>query len=307
MLNPTEARPDPALDVRFGPVGLVQVRVHRLDPESVLAELHARIAAAPRFFDRTAVALDLSLMTEAPPAEAVAAVLAAIRRAGLVPIGLTHAGIAIDVLARTLDLPVLTQFRSASKSKRAGVAAVPGDAPAPGPADAVGGGEAAPAEGFASRAQATTASNDDPPSATGAYRPLTDATQRAAAEPDAPPAAEPAVVAAPPPTLLHVQPVRSGQRVYARHRDLVVTATVGAGAEVMADGCVHVYGALRGRAMAGARGDANARVFCQEFRAELVSIAGVFRVFETIPPELAGHPVQAWLDGENLRFARIGG
>ena len=66
-------------------------------------------------------------------------------------------------------------------------------------------------------------------------------------------------------------------------------------------------GPLRGRAMAGARGEITARVFCQEFSAELVSIAGVFRVFETIPPELAGKPVQAWLDGDDLRFARIGG
>jgi septum site-determining protein MinC len=64
---------------------------------------------------------------------------------------------------------------------------------------------------------------------------------------------------------------------------------------------------LRGRAVAGAHGDVTARVFCQEFRAELVSIAGVFRVFETLPPELAGFPVQAWLDGEDLRFTRIGG
>ena len=105
---------------------------------------------------------------------------------------------------------------------------------------------------------------------------------------------------------LHHQPVRSGQRVYARHRDLIVTATVGAGAEVMADGCVHVYGSLRGRALAGARGEITARVFCQEFHAELVSIAGVFRVFETIPAELAGKPVQAWLSGEDLHFARLG-
>jgi septum site-determining protein MinC len=81
---------------------------------------------------------------------------------------------------------------------------------------------------------------------------------------------------------------------------------VGAGAEVIADGCVHVYGSLRGRAVAGARGETGARVFCQEFRAELVSIAGVFRVFETLPPELAGKPVQAWLDGDDLRFASIG-
>ncbi len=126
------------------------------------------------------------------------------------------------------------------------------------------------------------------------------------------PAAVTAIAPAPPPviepslpTLMQHQPVRSGQRVYARNRDLIVTTVVGAGAEVMADGCVHIYGPLRGRAMAGARGEITARVFCQEFHAELVSIAGVFRVFETIPPELAGKPVQAWLDGDDLRFQRI--
>ena len=107
------------------------------------------------------------------------------------------------------------------------------------------------------------------------------------------------------PTLIHQQPVRSGQRVYAKGRDLIVASAVGAGAEVMADGCVHVYGVLRGRALAGALGDAGARVFCQEFRAELVSIAGVFRVFESLPPELEGKPVQAWLQGEQLHFAPL--
>jgi septum site-determining protein MinC len=108
------------------------------------------------------------------------------------------------------------------------------------------------------------------------------------------------------PALIHAQPVRSGQRVYGRNRDLIVTAAVGAGAEVMADGCLHVYGSLRGRAMAGAHGELSARIFCQEFYAELVSIAGIFRVFETIPPELAGKPVQIWLSGEDLRLARTG-
>jgi septum site-determining protein MinC len=106
---------------------------------------------------------------------------------------------------------------------------------------------------------------------------------------------------------VHQQPIRSGQRVYARNRDLVVTTGVAAGAEVMSDGCVHIYGSLRGRVMAGARGDTSARVFCQDFCAELVSIAGVFRVFETLPAELAGGPVQAWLAGDDLCFARIGG
>ena len=92
---------------------------------------------------------------------------------------------------------------------------------------------------------------------------------------------------------------------YARNRDLIVTATVGAGAEVMADGCVHIYGALRGRAMAGVRGDTGARVFVREFRAELVAVAGVFRIFEQLPADLAGQPVQALLAGEELRLVRL--
>jgi septum site-determining protein MinC len=133
------------------------------------------------------------------------------------------------------------------------------------------------------------------------------------APPPPPPAPEPppVVVEASPPAvatavLIHSAPIRSGQRVYARNRDLIVTSAVGAGAEVMADGCVHIYGSLRGRALAGARGDTSARVFCQEFNAELVSIAGVFRVFEAIPADLAGKPVQAWLEGDDLHFTRIG-
>ena len=100
--------------------------------------------------------------------------------------------------------------------------------------------------------------------------------------------------------------VRSGQQVYARGGDLVVTKLVANGAEVIADGSIHVYGALRGRALAGAQGDESARIYCQEFHAELVSIAGQYRVFEDLPPDLRGKPVQAWLEGEKLLLARLG-
>jgi septum site-determining protein MinC len=109
-----------------------------------------------------------------------------------------------------------------------------------------------------------------------------------------------------PPSQMHHQRVRSGERLYVQGGDLIVTAPVGAGAEVIADGCVHVYSALRGRAAAGISGQRTARVFCHEFHAEMVSIAGVFRVFETLPPELEGKPVQAWLEGDELRFAPLG-
>lgn len=99
--------------------------------------------------------------------------------------------------------------------------------------------------------------------------------------------------------------VRSGQQVYARDRDLVVTAGVANGAEVIADGSIHIYGSLRGRAMAGAQGDETARIFCSDFRAELVAIAGHYRVFEDIPKEFEGQSVQCWLDNGKLMIARL--
>ena len=236
-------REELALEIRFGPLDLAQVRIRDINPGVILDELTGRVATAPRFFDRAAVALDLSLLEKPPAAAEVRAALEAVRRAGMLPIGLTSGAPFVDELARTLELPVVAQFRAPSKPPPVLQAAQP----------------------------------EPPPSQPEFER-----------------------------SLLQSSPVRSGQRVYARHRDLVVTGSVGAGAEVMADGCVHVYGPLRGRALAGAQGEISARVFCQEFYAELVSIAGVFRVFETIPQDLAGHCVQAWLDGTDLRLARIG-
>jgi septum site-determining protein MinC len=103
----------------------------------------------------------------------------------------------------------------------------------------------------------------------------------------------------------HEGSVRSGQQVYARDRDLVVTGAIANGAEVIADGSIHIYGSLKGRAMAGAQGDAKARIFVSDFRAELVAIAGHYRVFEQIPKDLEGQSVQCWLDGEKLLIAPL--
>lgn len=108
----------------------------------------------------------------------------------------------------------------------------------------------------------------------------------------APPAAPP--VAA---TMIVDKPLRSGQRIYAQGGDLILTAMVSAGAEVIADGSIHVYAPLRGRALAGASGNAEARVFATSFEAELVSVAGMYRTFEQgLPAQLAKKPVQVRLD-----------
>ena len=107
------------------------------------------------------------------------------------------------------------------------------------------------------------------------------------------------------PGLIQAAPVRSGQQVYAENRDLTVLSQVGAGAEVIADGSIHIYGPLRGRALAGAQGNDKARIFCRSFHAELVAVAGHYKVLEDIPKDLHGKPVQVWLDNEELKIAAL--
>lgn len=107
------------------------------------------------------------------------------------------------------------------------------------------------------------------------------------------------------PFTLITRPVRSGQRIYAAGGDLSVVASVSPGAELMADGNIHVYGPLRGRALAGMKGDTEARIFCQDLQAELVSVAGHYRVSENIPNEVKGGPVQIYLDQKVLRIERL--
>lgn len=124
--------------------------------------------------------------------------------------------------------------------------------------------------------------------------------RRESAAIEAPPAKAPAkappAAAASSPGLVQKTPVRSGQQLYAENRDLTVLTTVGAGAEVISDGSIHIYGTLRGRALAGAQGNTDARIFCREFHAELVAIAGHYKVLDDVPKELRGKAVQIWLE-----------
>lgn len=129
---------------------------------------------------------------------------------------------------------------------------------------------------------------------------------RAPIETPAPAAAPAAPAAAPQPapamgTMIIDTPVRAGQRIYARGCDLIVTAAVNNGAEVIADGSIHIYAQLHGRALAGASGNAEARIFALSLTPELVSIAGVYRTFDDgFPPELARQPAQIRLVGDRI-------
>jgi septum site-determining protein MinC len=120
--------------------------------------------------------------------------------------------------------------------------------------------------------------------------------------PQAAPAPAPAPAPAAPSAAMIVDtPVRAGQRIYARGTDLIITAVVNNGAEIIADGSIHVYAALNGRALAGASGNASARIFALAMQPELVSIAGVYRTFdEGLPADLGKGPSQIRLTGDRL-------
>ncbi|MDC8011854.1 septum site-determining protein MinC [Tahibacter soli] len=248
---------EPVGELKFGQVGIANLRIKHLDLAALAQELAHKVDTAPQLFRRAPVVLDLSHLPALPPVETVRAVLATIRDAGMLPVGLAYGTSENENLAQSLDLPLFAKFRAAYE---------PGDAAhAPTP----------PPESRAPREERRT----PPPPSRG--------TGNAAGQHQS-------------------QPVRSGQQIYARGTDLVITAMVGNGAEVIADGSVHVYAPLRGKVIAGAQGDATARIYCQDFQAELVSIAGHYRVFEDIPADLRGKPVQAWLEGEKLHLARLG-
>jgi septum site-determining protein MinC len=107
------------------------------------------------------------------------------------------------------------------------------------------------------------------------------------------------------PSLMLDSPVRSGQSVFFPHGDVTVLGSISSGAEVMAGGSIHVYGALRGRALAGTGGNGRARIFCSRIEAELLAIDGYYRTADDVDASLRGKRVQAWLDGDQLMIAAL--
>lgn len=106
-------------------------------------------------------------------------------------------------------------------------------------------------------------------------------------------------------SLMIARPVRSGQQIYARECDLVVLAQTSPGSELLADGNIHIYGPLRGRALAGIHGDVKVRIFCQSLEAELIAIAGNYKLIDDIEPSLKGRPTQIYLQEDHLMISPL--
>ncbi len=243
---------------------VISIALRSLQPDS-LATCAADLFGDEAFFDGEAAVLELDPLAEAaddslPESPDWAAIAALFQRHGLYIIGVSGGSDALRAAAAEAGLPPLTAFRHPART----------EALAP-----------------------ITTKDDTHPETTAPDLPSearSESAHKHASEvpPDAPPAAQ---------TLIIDRPLRSGQQVYARGGDLVMLAAVNAGAEVIADGSIHIYAPLRGRALAGASGDAGARIFTTRFEAELVSIAGLYRTFEHgIPDGLAGRPTQIRLN-----------
>jgi septum site-determining protein MinC len=101
------------------------------------------------------------------------------------------------------------------------------------------------------------------------------------------------------------EPVRSGQMVHFPEGDVTVIGSVSSGAEIIAGGSVHIYGTLRGRALAGTMGNSSARIFCRKLEAELLAIDGIYTTAEQMAPDLQGQAVQLWLDGDEIRAQKL--
>jgi len=258
MARPTSAELpnyEQAGELKFGQVGIANLRIRSLDVVKLAAEMRERVERAPKLFARAAVILDFGGLSALPEEATAKALVKALQDTGVHPIALAYGTAENDALAERLGLPVLAKFRTQYER--------PGEVP-------------------------TGAAAEHPTAH------ATAATPARAAAPAPPPTVDTE------PGLVHALPVRSGQQVFAANRDLTVLAPVGAGAEVLADGSIHVYGALRGRALAGASGFTGARIFCREFHAELVAIAGHYKVLDDVPKELRGKPVQVWLDADHI-------
>jgi septum site-determining protein MinC len=276
-------------ELKIGQVGIANLRIRSLDVDKISAEMRERVRSAPKLFQRAAIILDFGGLSDCPDAATVKALIDGLHQADVLPIGIAYGTSQIEALSKEVGLPLLAKFRASYETS----------------AGTVGAASAAMPQAAMEVPGKQIAAGSQQPDGCSAAPTRAAATKSTAAKAVSADTSLPSTAKTSEPGLIHVSPVRSGQQVYAQNRDLTVCATVGAGAECIADGSIHIYGALRGRALAGASGLASARIFCREFNAELVAIAGTYKVLEEIPKQLIGKPVQIWLENDSLRIEEL--
>jgi septum site-determining protein MinC len=271
------------------------LRLRSTDVRVIERQLRVRIAEMPQFFLHAPVLLDLGALGQMARALDFFGMAATLRACHMVPVAITNASDEIRGSAAEAGFG----FVAPPSARLAGRGVA---------------GEASGTSGTAPLGSTTPAPELDRRLATGAAAPSRTAsgagTPGATQTPSSGDASGATQVrAAPPrphrPPLVIRQPVRSGQIIYAERNDVVVLAPVNPGAEVIADGNVHIYAPLRGRVVAGAQGFTEARIFCQRLEAELVAIAGAYMLADDIPAEYRGKPAQVYLEDGHCRVAAL--
>ncbi len=237
------------------------------DMEIISAHLAAKVKEAATFFNNAPVVIDLGRIVD-NNYPALDRMVYLLKEHGFMPVGLSGGSEEYNQMASAMGLALLTSVSAGKDRQKSGEVQ---------------------AEEVSEQKNNNCSGNEMPESPVEqekTIRSRESGQQKAAAQAVA--------------NRIITTPIRSGQRVVVSHGDLIITASVGSGAEIIAAGNIHVYGTLRGRAIAGSRGDENARIFCKRLDADLISIAGIYQVNEDFPREISSAPVQIRLDGERL-------
>ncbi len=291
------------LEFKSATLYAIRVVLQHSDTKVLIKALKKRMADAGAFFENEPVVIDAMRVEESID---WAPLIEAFKKHKLPVIGVVAQGDNL-VQAQACGLtPVdlsAAPARHASDTQTAASVAEPVTASLPTPAASAEPTDSADSQSR-TETKATEASTTDSSTAeesTAEESTASASTPHAAATPQV------AQNASAAPTMVIKGPLRSGQRVYARNSDLIVMGVVSRGAEVIADGNIHIYGPLRGKAMAGARGDVAARIFTTGFDAELVAIAGIYRVIDTkLSAELHQKPVVIQLEKDALHINALG-
>ena len=260
-----------AFDLKGTMAPLTVLRLHSTDLMLIERQLRTKIAQLPQLFLHAPVLLDLGALENAGEL-ALAALVSLMKGSKLVPVAATNVPEAMTGVVTGAGLGILQSINASKDRSSDGEGAEPGM-------------ERAPITAPTSESASSPASGSASESAAAPF------PSRVAG-----PYSGPVVIS---------KPVRGGQIVYAQNNDLVVLAPVNPGAQVIADGHVHIYAPLRGRAVAGAQGLPGARIFCQKLEAELVAIAGAYVMAEEIPPERRGRPAQIFQEDGECRIAAL--
>jgi septum site-determining protein MinC len=260
------------LEIKISTVVAVAAILHETDLEALNRALHDVTGGDPDYFEDEFALIDLGALDAGQAPRDWPALIGLFKSYRLNPVAVRNASSDVQAEVRALGLSV-DHVRGPAEASRPPVAAEAASVPAQM--------ELAVREEAPARVVPATASVTAAP----AHSPSTPLS-----------------------TMIIDTPVRSGQRIYARGCDLIVTAAVNDGAEIIADGSIHVYAPLRGRALAGASGNAAARIFTLSMEAELVSIAGMYRTFDdALPKNVAKKAVQIRLSGDRIEVNPIAG